>query len=427
MAVQHRWAFKTRLRSGAYKWSGSHLACQRLKEAAAEIKAAAKSDPVVASEGYVSLVERIWPAFESIDTSSGALGSAVYSTQVELLPIIVNAPAPRKVRDAWLDRLWSAIEEDGVGYLSVTEEHWGELCASPEVASSWADLLLPSVRAAWSDARPGSYAHQATACLSSLVAADRLQDLLDLLALVRFPFWNDRKFAVRALIAAKRSDEALAYAEASRGLNQPDSAINAACEQILLNIGRADEAYRKYALTAASATSTGLATFRAICKKYPGRDPRAILNDLAEHGADRGLWFAAAKDAGFLDLALQFALAGRTEPRTLTRACRDFLDADPEFALQIGRLAIDRLLSGHGYEPTSADAVGAYNHFIDAAERLELADKARKDVVASANQASPGGAHFAATFLRLATQDPSIRELPVVFTPRKTSGKWKRR
>ena len=75
MAVQHRWAFKTRLRSGAYKWSGSRLACQRLKEAAAEIKAAAKSDPVVASEGYVSLVERIWPAFESIDTSSGALAS----------------------------------------------------------------------------------------------------------------------------------------------------------------------------------------------------------------------------------------------------------------------------------------------------------------------------------------------------------------
>ena len=38
-------------------------------------------------------------------------------------------------------------------------------------------------------------------------------------------------------------DEALAFAEASRGLNQPDMAIDAACEKILLDIGRVDEAY----------------------------------------------------------------------------------------------------------------------------------------------------------------------------------------
>ena len=47
-----------------------------------------------------------------------------------------------------------------------------------------------------------------------------------------------------------RTDEALAYAEASRGLNQPDAAIDAACEKILLDLGRVDEAYEKYALTA---------------------------------------------------------------------------------------------------------------------------------------------------------------------------------
>jgi len=38
-------------------------------------------------------------------------------------------------------------------------------------------------------------------------------------------------------------DEALAYAEASRGLNQPDAVIDATCEEILLESGRADEAY----------------------------------------------------------------------------------------------------------------------------------------------------------------------------------------
>ena len=85
---------------------------------------------------------------------------------------------------------------------------------------------------------------------------------------------------MRALVAEGRMEDALAYAEASRGLNQPDTAIDAACEKILLDLGRVDEAYEKYALTA-NGSSTGLATFRAIVRKYPGRDPKKILLDLA--------------------------------------------------------------------------------------------------------------------------------------------------
>ena len=59
-----------------------------------------------------------------------------------------------------------------------------------------------------------------------------------MLALRRFPFWPDRKFGMQALLAEDRMEEALAYAEASRGLNQPDAAIDAACEKILLDLGR---------------------------------------------------------------------------------------------------------------------------------------------------------------------------------------------
>jgi hypothetical protein len=55
---------------------------------------------------------------------------------------------------------------------------------------------------------------------------------------------------MQALVSEGRIDEAPGYAEASRGLNQPDAAIDAACEEILLDLGRADEAYERYALTA---------------------------------------------------------------------------------------------------------------------------------------------------------------------------------
>ncbi|MBZ5726620.1 MAG: hypothetical protein LAP87_16670 [Acidobacteriia bacterium] len=390
MPTKHPWTFKPRLRSRAFGWKGSHLACQRLKEAVTEIKRVAKVDPTTAGDGVVCLMERIWPAFQDIDTSSGALGGAVYWAQDELLPIAIEAPADRRTRDKWLGRLWQAIEDDGVDYLSLVGERWGELCRSREVASCWSDKLVGLLRTAWSDPRPGNYVRGTSVCLSSLLAAGRHRELLEVLALQRFPFWHDRQFGVRALLSQGRIDEALAYAEDSRGLNQPGTAIDAACEKILLDSGRTDEAYERYALTA-NGSSTGLATFRAIMKKYRGRDPKKVLLDLATSSGDSGRWFAAAKDAGFLDLALEFAGAGRTDPRTLSRASRDLVKKDARFSLKVGRLAIERILEGDGYELTLVDVMDACNHFMAAAQALGIASQARADLLAIAAK-QPGEA-----------------------------------
>jgi hypothetical protein len=241
------------------------------------------------------------------------------------------------------------------------------------------------LRTAWSDPRPGNYVRGTSVCLSSLLAARRHQELLEVLALRRFPFWLDRKFGMQALLDEGRMEEALAYAEASRGLNQPDAAIDAACEKILLDLGRVDEAYERYALTA-NGSSTGLATFRAIARKYPGRDRKRILLDLATMSGEPGRWFAAAKDAGFLDLALEFARTGRTDPRTLSRASRDLLKNDNRFSLEVGRLALQRILEGYGYELTGMDVIDAYEHFMAAAQTLGIASEARADLLAMATK-----------------------------------------
>ena len=374
----------------------------------------ARVDPVIAGDGVVCLMERIWPAFEHIDTSSGALGSAVNWTQGELLPIVIDAPADRKTRDQWLDRLWQAIQDDGVDYLSMVQDRWGELCGSREVASSWADELLALLRAAWSDPR-WNYVRGTCLCLSSLVAAGRGRELLEVLALERFPYWPHRQFGVQALMAEGRIDEALAYAEASRGLNQPDSAIDAACERILLDAGRTDEAYEKYALTA-NVSSTGLATFRAITRKYPGHDPKRILLDLAASSGDPGRWFAAAKDAGFLDLAWEFARTGRTDPRTLSRASRDLLERDAPFCMRVGQLAIQRILEGYGYELTAADVIDAYNHFMAAAQKLDIAAQARTDLLAMATEAHQRSDPFSDVLIRQCSPDPRVGAVPAKAT-----------
>lgn len=403
MSTKHTWDFKPRLRTNAFGWKGSSLACQRLKEAVTEIKRMAKTDPVMAGDGVVSLVERIWPAFQSIDTSSGALGGAVHWAQKELLPIAIEAPADRKTRDKWLDRLWQAILDDGITYLWPVQKRWGELCGSPEVASQWADQLLSELRTAWSDSGRRTSVREATICLSSLFAAGRHEELMDLLALDRHAFWDYRQFGVRLLLKQGRTEDALAYAEASRRLSQSDLAIDAVCEEILLEAGRADEAYEKYALSANS-SSTGLATFRAIVRKYPGIEPKKILLDLANASGEPGRWFASAKDAGLLELALEFANTGRTDPRTLTRAARDLLEKDASFSFKVGRLAIERILSGYGYELTGRDVLEAYLHFMAAAQKLGVVSEARADIGAMLMKMS--GGQFAEILMRQSGLQP---------------------
>ena len=118
----HKWTFKSRFRANAYGWKGTALASKRLKEAVSEIKKVAKSDPVTAADGAVGLMERIWPALQGIDGSSGALGSAVNRTLDGLIPFVIDAPADAKIRSKWLERLYEAVQEDGVDYLSPVED-----------------------------------------------------------------------------------------------------------------------------------------------------------------------------------------------------------------------------------------------------------------------------------------------------------------
>lgn len=383
MVNKNAWTFQARFRAKAYGWKGSSLAIKRLKEAVTEIKKAARTDAVWAADGAVTLFERFWPSLEQIDTSSGALGSAVHWTQEELIPLVITAPADRKTREEWLDRLWQAIQDDGVDYLSVVEDHWGELCASPEVASHWADQLVDLIRMAWSDPRSGGSVTGTSLCFSSLLAAGRHEEIWNLLDVARFPFWPYRKFGVDAFVKEGRIEDALAYAESSRWRNQPEQSIDAACERILLECGRSEEAYVRYALKANQA-STGVATFRAIERRYPGRDPAAILVDLVQYSGDPGRFFAAAKDAGLYQLALRFAREGNADPRTLSRAARDYADKDAGFAMEVGRLALEKLLLGHGYEVTPADVFDAYERFLAAAHRRGMGETAIREAMALA-------------------------------------------
>lgn len=364
----HSWQFKTRFRRWAFGWR-SQPAVQRVREAVSEIKQMTRTDRILAADGAVTLLERLSPALEHVDSSSGAIGTAVNNAIAELVPIIANAPADDRTREAWLQRLWAAHEADQMPYIEILADHWGALCASKEVASVWADELVSTTRLALSPDRSlRGHFHGTSACLSALYRAECYEEIVDILQVDTI--WAYKRWAVKALSAMGMKSEAIRYAESCRGRWTHDADVDAACEQILLSSGLVDEAYQRYGLRA-NRRSTYLATFRAVAKKYPHRTAREILDDLVETTpGEEGKWFAAAKDAGLYDEALALARLAPCDPKTLTRAARDLAEAQPDFAVGVGLLAFHWLIQGYGFEISGADVWAAYSSTMTAAEKM---------------------------------------------------------
>ena len=386
----HKWQFSTRIRPNAFSWKSSRLAVQRIKEAVAEITGAARHDAILAAEGGVRLIERLSPALEHVDSSSGALGSAVNGAIAALVPLIAAAPVTSQVRASWLERLFEAHEADGIPYIEILTDYWGELCVSKELASAWADRLLEITRLALSpDKSLRGHYHGTTACLDALLRAERFEELYDVLRVEQF--WSYKRWAVKALAAEGRADEAIQLAESSRGSWTSDTDVNLLCEGILLSLGRTQEAYRRYGLHAHRA-GTYLATFRAVAKAYPGIPRPQILSDLIERSpGDAGKWFATAKELGLYDVALKLVRDSPCDPKTLARAARDFAEREPAFAHGAGFAALYWLSLGFGYEITSIDVWGAYHSTMKAAEHLGTVSDTKTRIRQLVAQQAGGG------------------------------------
>jgi hypothetical protein len=159
-------------------------------------------------------------------------------------------------------------------------------------------------------------------------------------------------------------------------------------EGLLLEAGRVEEAYARYGIRASSA-NTNIATFRAIAKRYPGIVPSRILGDLiASTPGEEGKWFATAKTLKQYDLALALARRAPVDPRTLLRTARDHVKSQPAFALEVAMMALHWMANGVGYELTSADACGARDHALAAAQTLGVG--ASMNARIAAEVAGPG-------------------------------------
>jgi hypothetical protein len=363
-----KWQFPSRFRRNAFGWR-SDAPIRRIKEALAEIKLVSRSQPTLAAEGAIILIEKLSPALAHVDSSSGALGNAVNRAIDTLVAIIAKANVEDDVRQAWLNRLWQALQDDDMPYIESLGQHWGTLCVTPGLANLWSEYLQAPVEQAWHpNAKGHGYFKGTMPWLASTYAAGRHEHLLTTLNKSPITLWHYRQWGVKALLALGRKAEAVRYAEGARGRNESSWQIAQACEAILLSSGLAEEAYQRYAIEA-NPGATYLATFRAIAKKYPHKAPESILSDLvATTPGSEGKWFAAAKDAGLFDAALALVAQSPADPRTLTRAARDFVEEKPAFALAAGMASLHWISRGHGFDLNSEDVLEAYDAVMQAAK-----------------------------------------------------------
>jgi len=179
---RHKWTFKRQFRHRAFGWR-SQPAIKRVREAVSEIKKVARREPQLAAEGAVSFLERVSPAIDRVDSSSGSMGSAVNKAIVALVAIVARADADDKTRDAWLERLYQAHADDAIPYIELLADYWGELCVTPERASAWADRLLRLTRSVLlPEPTLGGHFHGTSMCLSALYRAERYDEIIELVA-----------------------------------------------------------------------------------------------------------------------------------------------------------------------------------------------------------------------------------------------------
>lgn len=336
---KYKWDFASKFRKGAYPWNGTAKAQAALKQALSELKSAARDNAGLAAEGATVLLQKLVPSIEKIDSSSGALGSSVYDTVVELAEMVGRGHAWAE-HEARVERCFDALQDDGYGYLDILGDRFAAVCGTSAECSKWADRLLSITREVLGGS--GGFFQGTSATLACLCASGRYAELEELLGLRSRPFWLYDRWWAKALLAQDRVQEALDYASM-----YPEAASFR--EKLLLEQGRVEEAYKTYGLRLNE--STYLNCFRDVCKRYPQIEKGRVLRDLiASTPGDEGKWFAAARSAGELELAQELAWHGPCAPSTLMTAVKDLRAKRPDIAYNLACAALRGIDLGWSYE-----------------------------------------------------------------------------
>jgi hypothetical protein len=142
------------------------------------------------------------------------------------------------------------------------------------------------------------------------------------------------------------------------------------------------EAYARYAISANRA-ATFLGWFERLRRSTRTSRPASFWRtSFVTRPGEEGKWFAAAKDAKLFDEAVALANATPCDPKTLTRAARDFAQTNPALANEAGSQPFVGRSEATGYEVASLDVRAAYSHTLTAAANAGVVGAVRTRICA---------------------------------------------
>jgi hypothetical protein len=350
------------------KFADAAQARTALRRACTELKKAAAQHPSATAAATIRLWQLLPTAIGELVPSSPTLAAALSECHAELTSVF-SSTLPAADVETLLPQLQAAWLDDEHGVLFALARHFGTWCNGPEVAARWADRLEAVVPR---EDRPERRTAR-EALFSALLSAKRYAELQTEVGASED--WEQQKWLAQAALCREDPKTALSHLqrllEAASESGDVDRVRQIAlyAEQSFLDAGDWQTAYTHYAPIAHRA-ATHVATFRALCKRYPTLDADQILRDLAERTpGEEGKWFAAAKDASLFDLALELARRSPCNPDTLIRAAEDHREVRPLFAGEAGYLALFWLSKNRSFEVGSVQIWSAYYATSAAAER----------------------------------------------------------
>ena len=105
---------------------------------------------------------------------------------------------------------------------------------------------------------------------------------------------------------------------------------------------------------------------------------------------NEGKWFAAAKTAGFFDLAIKLVSKNPADPKTLARAAKEYADTKPDFAIEAGMASLRWINEGYGYEISGVDVLMAFSAIMIAAKNAGIDEAMMKEKIRQLIATQPG-------------------------------------
>ncbi|MBD3420940.1 MAG: hypothetical protein GF398_12545 [Chitinivibrionales bacterium] len=68
------------------------------------------------------------------------------------------------------------------------------------------------------------------------------------------------------------------------------------------------------------------------------------------------------------------------EPKTLTTACKDYIEKSSDLSLKFGLMALQKYADGYGYEPEYSDVRKCYDYVLQAASNAGKTDDVNQKV-----------------------------------------------